>query len=142
MTTEPAKKQGRLLPKPTPETQHFWEGAKHGELRLQRCCACETTYFPPQPFCPSCTSGDVEVIVASGRGTLHSYVISHKPTPGIAPPYCVAVVELAEGPRMMSNIIGTDITPENLPLDMPVRVQFVEQNDEIALPFFQPEDLI
>ena len=75
-------KTGRPLPVPTPETAHFWEGTRLGELRLQACGDCGHTYFPPRPFCPSCASRKVEVLRASGRGTLHSYVISHLPAPG------------------------------------------------------------
>jgi len=67
----------RFVPKPTPETQHFWDGAARGELCLQRCADCEQTYFPPRPFCPECGSRDVAVFPASGRGTLYSYIINH-----------------------------------------------------------------
>jgi len=128
----------RPLPQPTPETQHFWDGAKAGELRLQRCDDCRHTYFPPRPFCPSCGSRGVSVIKASGRATLHSYVIHHRPVPGFTPPYAIAVVELQEGPRMMTNIVDCPQTPEALKLDMPLQVTFVAQNDKISLPFFRP----
>ncbi|MGY3610541.1 MULTISPECIES: Zn-ribbon domain-containing OB-fold protein, partial [unclassified Bradyrhizobium] len=67
----------RARPKPTPETQHFWDGTQVGELRLQRCDACAHVYFPPRPFCPSCASRKVSVFKASGKGTLYSYVINH-----------------------------------------------------------------
>jgi uncharacterized OB-fold protein len=76
--------------------------------------------------------------VASGRATLYSYVISHIPSPGLEPPYSVAVVTLEEGPRMMTNIIDCDQTPQALTLDMPLEVTFQVQNDEITLPFFKP----
>jgi uncharacterized OB-fold protein len=129
---------GRALPQPTPETQHFWDGAKAGELRLQRCDACTKVYFPPRPFCPKCGSRGVSVIKASGKGFLYSYVIHHRPVPGFTPPYAIAVVELAEGPRMMTNIVECEQTPEALQLDMPVEVVFEAQNDKITLPFFRP----
>ena len=61
----------RPVPRPTPETQHYWDGTKVGELRLQRCDDCEEVYFPPRPFCPKCSSKSVTVFAASGRGTLH-----------------------------------------------------------------------
>jgi uncharacterized OB-fold protein len=129
----------RLLPKPTPETRHFWDGCKAGELRLQRCLACAQAYFPPRPFCPHCASREVEVFAASGRATLHSYVINHRPRPDIGPePYAIAIVELAEGPRMMSNIVGCPQTPEALQLDMPLQVVFRAESDEISLPIFEP----
>ena len=62
----------RPLPEPTPETQHFWEGTKAGELRLQRCDDCRHTYFPPRPFCPKCGSREVAVFKASGKAMLWS----------------------------------------------------------------------
>src|SRR5688500_1190028 len=69
----------RMLPEPTPEPRHFWEGCKEGEFRLQRCTACNDSYFPPRPFCPKCGNRDVEVYKASGKGVLWSYVINHRP---------------------------------------------------------------
>jgi uncharacterized OB-fold protein len=128
----------RALPTPTPETPHIWDGTRVGELRLQRCSACRDVYFPPRPFCPACGSQVVEVFRASGRATLHSYVIHHRPAPGFDPPYSIAVVELDEGPRMMTNIVDCAQTPGALVLDMPVEVQFESVSDEIVLPLFRP----
>jgi uncharacterized protein len=128
----------RPLPDPTPETRHFWDGTKAGELRIQRCDDCAHRYFPPRPFCPACGSRSVQVIKASGRATLYSYVIHHRPRAGFEPPYAIAVVELEEGPRMMTNIVGCPQTPEALVLDMPLEVAFEAQNDAITLPFFRP----
>ena len=128
----------RTLPKPTPETAHYWDGAREGELRLQRCRDCQHAYFPPRPFCPECSSRDVEVFAASGRGTLHSYVINHMKAPGFEPPYAIAVVELEEGPRLMSNILDCPQTPEALVLDMPLEVTWEKLTDEITLPQFRP----
>ncbi|MBD0273530.1 MAG: Zn-ribbon domain-containing OB-fold protein [Acetobacteraceae bacterium] len=129
----------RPRPQPTPETRFFWDGARAGELRLQRCPACGgKAYFPPRPFCPACGSRDVEVFSASGRARLHSYVIHHRPAPGFTPPYAIAVVELEEGPRMMTNIVDCPQTPEALGLDMPLEVAFTPMDDEITLPLFRP----
>ena len=129
----------RVIPKPTPETRHYWDGAREGELRLQNCDACDNTYFPPRPFCPECGSREVSVINASGRGKLHSYVINHLPSPGFGNgPFAIAVVELEEGPRMMSNILECAQTPEALQLDMPLEVTFEKLTDEITLPQFRP----
>ena len=128
----------RALPTPTPETQHFWDGCKAGELLLQRCTDCSHTYFPPRPFCPGCGSRSVEIVKASGKASLYSYVINHRPRPDMGKdPHSIAVVQLEEGPRMMTNIIGCPQTPEALQLDMPVEVTF-ETFGEIALPLFQP----
>jgi len=128
----------RPLPSPTPETRHFWEGCKIGELRLQRCGDCGHVYFPPRPFCPSCSSRNVAVFAASGRGRLYSYVINQRPHPAWDAPYAIAAVQLDEGPMMMSNIVDCPQTPEALVLDMPLAVIFEKQNDDIALPLFRP----
>ena len=131
----------RALPSPTPETQHFWDGCKAGELRLQRCIPCKRSYFPPRPFCPHCASREVEVYAASGKATLETYIINHRPRPDMGTePHSIAVVTLAEGPRMMTNIVGCPQTPEALILDMPLRVIFTPQSEEITLPFFTPAD--
>jgi uncharacterized protein len=128
----------RARPKPTPETQHFWDGTQAGELRLQRCDACANVYFPPRPFCPACASRKVSVFKASGRAKLYSYIIHHRPVPGFTPPYAIAVVELDEGPRMMSNIVDCPQTPEALELDMKLEVAFEKLDDKITLPLFRP----
>ncbi len=130
----------RMLPEPTPETKDFWDGCQKGELRLQKCNECGGgSYFPPRPFCPRCGSRSVQSYVASGKGVLYSYVINHRPRPDIGTePYAIAVVQLTEGPRMMTNIVNCAQTPEALVLDMPVRVSFSKQSDTISLPFFEP----
>ena len=130
----------RPIPEPTPETEEFWAGARRGELRIQRCNACGNAYFFPRPFCPLCSSKDVAWFTAGGRGKLYSYVINHRPAPGFQDyaPYVIAVVQLDEGPRMMTNIIGVDPTPANLPIDLPVEVTWEKQDDTITLPIFRP----
>lgn len=131
---------GKALPQPTPETQEFWDGTKAGELRLQRCNECSNVYFPPRPFCPKCASRSVAWFKATGHGRLFSYVINHRPAPGFKDeaPYAIAVVELDEGPRMMTNLVGVESTPEALPIDMPLEVTFDRVSDEISLPKFRP----
>jgi hypothetical protein len=113
-----------------------------GELRLQRCRDCAQAYFPPRPFCPKCSSRAVEIFAASGKATLYSYVINHRPPPWLkeAPkePQSIAVVELAEGPRMMTNIVDCPQTPEALVLDMVLEVTFEQASETIALPQFRP----
>jgi uncharacterized OB-fold protein len=128
----------RPLPAITPETRHFWEGTRAGELRLQRCSACQKVYFPPRPFCPQCASAEVAVFRASGRATLYSYVIHHRAAPGFVPPYSIAVAQLEEGPRMMTNVVEVAQTPEALQLDMPLQVVFQRIDDDITLPLFRP----
>jgi uncharacterized OB-fold protein len=131
---------GKAVPVPTPETQPYWDGCAAGELRIQRCVDCGEPYFYPRPICPSCGSGSVEWFTASGRATLYSYVINHRPAGGFEAeaPYAIAVVQLAEGPRMMSSIRDVPATPEALVLDMPLRVAF-EQRGDVWLPVFTPD---
>jgi len=128
----------RLLPRPTPETAHFWQGTAQGQLLLQRCADCGDVYFPPRAFCPACNSRNVGVHRATGAATLLSYVVSARPAPGIEAPYSVAIVRLEEGLTMMSNVINCPQTPEHLKLDMPLRVVFVRQTADITLPLFEP----
>lgn len=129
----------RMLPEPTPETKHFWEGALKGELLLQRDRVTGEVYFPPRPFCPKTGSRDVEVFKASGKAVLWSYVINQRPRPDMGTePYAIAVVKLAEGPTMMTNIVDCPQTPEALQLDMPLAVKFAKQTDDISLPLFAP----
>lgn len=128
------------LPQPTPETQHFWDGCRDGKLLLQRCKDTGKAYFPPRPFSPYTGSRDVEVFEASGKAKLFSYVINHRPVKGFEDeaPYAIAVIELEEGPRMMTNIVDCEQTPEALVLDMPLEVAFETATDEITLPKFRP----
>lgn len=127
-----------LTPKPTPETAPYWEAAAARELRVQRCNSCSRHYFYPRSFCRYCTSFDVEWIQASGRARLVSYVINHRPLPEFADVSpVVALVELAEGPRLMTNIVGVEPDPANLPLDMELVVDF-EDRFGTTLPVFRP----
>jgi hypothetical protein len=126
----------RPQPIATPETKHFWDGTAEGELRLQRCRVCESTYFPPQPYCPQCGGDDIDVVLSSGRGFLYSYVISHLSAPGFEAPYVIGVVELEEGPRLLTNIVEVSPDPERLPLDLPVEVVYQAVGD-VKLPLFR-----
>ena len=80
----------------------------------------------------------MEVFNASGRATLHTYVINERPHPAFEGPYAIAVVELEEGPRMMTNLVNVPQTPQALVLDMPLEVVFEPITDDISLPYFQP----
>lgn len=130
---------GKPVPVPTPETQPFFDGAAAGELRIQRCADCGRPFFYPRPSCPFCASGTVEWFTATGRATLYSYTINHRPAPGFEDdtPYAIAVVQLEEGPRMMANIVGIENTPDNLVLDMDLQVTF-EQRGDVTIPQFTP----
>jgi uncharacterized protein len=136
--TAPAKPE----PVPTPETLPFWEGCAAGELRIQHCTACDRYVFYPRLRCPHCGAGDLEWATSDGTATLHSYVISHRPAPGFAgeTPYVIAVVELPEGVRMMTNLVHVEPDPDQLPLDLPLRVVF-ERRGGVVLPMFEPAGL-
>jgi uncharacterized OB-fold protein len=139
VSAEEADRPAKLAPIPTPETVPFFEGTAIGELRIQRCRPCGHAFFYPRTSCPRCGSTDVAWERASGRGRLHTYVITHRAAPGFEHhvPYAIAVVELAEGPRMMSNIVGVENTPEGLVLDMDLEVTF-ERRGDVAVPVFRP----
>lgn len=130
-----------LTPVPTPETQEFWDHCNRDELWLQRCRRCESHYYFPRPVCPSCGTTDVVWTRVSGRASLYSYVINARPAPGFEDrvPYAIAVVELEEGPRMMTNIVGIDNTPENLVLDMALEVAFEDRGGQ-RVPVFAPTE--
>ena len=136
-----ASTSARAKPSPTPETQHFWDGLRRGELLLQRCGDTGRVYFPPRPFSPFTGTRAVEVFRASGRATLYSYVIHHRAVPGFTPPYAIAVVTLEEGPRLMTNIVDCPQTPEALVLDMPLELAPRALDDEITLPLFRPRSV-
>jgi len=127
----------RLLPAPTglnAELYAFWA---HGELRLQRCASCHTWRHPPRYRCANCGSADFGWELASGRGRVYSWTITHRPVdPAFVPPYAVVVAELEEGPRLVGNLEG--IEPSDLRLDLPVEVELVAASDTIGLVTFRP----
>ena len=131
--TDPA----RFVPHATPETQPYWDATAQGRLDIPSCHACDEPFFYPRTSCPRCGSEDVGWVTATGRASLYSYVISHRPAPGFPERTVIAVVELEEGPRMMTNIVGVEPIPERLELGMPLRVRF-EQRGEVAIPVFVP----
>src|SRR5712672_3591621 len=114
------------IPKPTPETKPFWDAAKQHRLCIQRCNDCAQHYFYPRPLCPHCLSRNVEWVDCSGRGRLPTFVINHRPPRNfpVQQPYIIGIVELDEGARMLSNIVGVEADPRHLRCDMPVEVVF------------------
>jgi len=129
------------LPAPDPDTQPFWEGCRAHRLMIQRCLSCGTPRFPPGPFCAQCRSREAEWIAASGRGRVFSWIVVEHPVPGDVyradVPYVVALIDLDEGVRMASNIVGCD--PHAIAADMPVRVSFEQVSETVTLPRFRPE---
>jgi hypothetical protein len=127
----------RPEPVPTDSSRVYWDAAARGELWIQRGTSTGRYVFYPRAFSPFGLADELEWVRVSGRATLDSYVISHRPAPGFVPPYVIAIVRLVEGPRMLSSIVGVEPIPENLVLDMPLRVEF-ERHGEMSLPVFRP----
>lgn len=133
-------KAQKSLPQPTPDTQPFWDGIKRHELLLPKCIVCTELHYYPRPFCPKCFSWDLEWVRCSGNGKVYSYVINHRPAPGFQDetPYIIAVIELEEGPRILSNLTGIAPDPDQVQVDMPVEITYEDVNDQLTLFKFQP----
>ena len=115
----------------------FWEGAKRDELRIQRCNACGTLHHPPRPMCNACHATDMGHRVMSGRGKVYSWIKPvYPPMPMFDEGLVVALVNLDEGPRIMSNI--REIAFEDITRDMPVEVFFEPVKDGFKVPQFRP----
>ena len=130
------------IPVPQGESDVYWEKAKEHELWLRSCNECGNAYFYPRDISPCCFSKDTTWVQASGNATLFTYAIVHRaPHPGWYPdgvPFVTAIVELEEGPKMPTNVVIDDPTPENLQVGMALKVVFEDINDTIALPKFAP----
>ena len=129
------------LPTPDPVTRPFWESLKAHAIQLQRCRGCGRFVYYPRPVCPSCLSDDLVWTPVSGRGVVHAFTIPHRhPNPafGSDVPYVVALVELEEGARMLSNLVGVDPTPDAVRVGLPVEIVYEDVTDDITLPRFRP----
>lgn len=127
------------LPKPNPDTQTFWDGCKEHQLKFQKCWNCHHVRWPPSVICPVCYSNDTEWIVASGKGKVYTYCIYHQafhPDFKKDLPYVVAIVELDEGPHLITNIVGCE--PGEVRCEMPVKVVWDNGNTGFSLPKFKP----
>ena len=136
-------------PKPAAswETRAYWEGCGRGELILQRCHDCQTVQHRPRAVCATCLSGEIDHFAASGKGSVYTYTVTHQN--GIPPfrdalPYVLAYVDLEEGPRLMTNIVGCE--PSEVEIGMHVVVDFAEVDStglgeaggDFAVPRFRP----
>lgn len=125
------------LPEITPLTEPYWKGLAEGELRHQVCGACGNAWLPAREECPRCLSSDVSWAASSGRGSLVSWVVYHQAShPAFADrvPYNVAVVELEEGARLITNVLAD---ADQLEIDQPL-VLVIEQEQGLSLPRFTP----
>jgi uncharacterized OB-fold protein len=127
--------------KPVPvasiESKPYWDGLREHRLLVPRCESCGHRWFPPSRLCPNCNSAETAWAEVSGRGKVFSYVVFHRVYHrGFAEevPYVVALIELEEGPRLLSNIVG--IPPERVACEMPVRVIFEDIAGDMTLPKF------
>ncbi len=125
----------RPRPTPTDDGTFFFEAAKVHKLMVQRCADCGYYQYPPHVACQQCQSYSVVPTEVSGKGEIYSFVVTHYPqVPSFHYPLSVALIQLDEGPRMISNIVGTD--PSELAIGMGVMVSFVDCDDELTLPMF------
>ncbi|QMU74521.1 protein dehydratase [Streptacidiphilus sp. PB12-B1b] len=134
-----AERPAAVRPRPVVnrDTAGFWEGVAAGELRFQRCDDCGAARFPWLPGCNACGSARWTAEAASGAGTVYSSVVVHHPLPAAFDrPYAVALVELAEGVRIVSNVVG--IQPQRVRIGLPVELVFERCDDELTLPMFRP----
>ena len=140
LSTEPARPR-RKLPQPTPESQPFWDGCARHELTVQQCDACGRFWFPPSNRCQHCWSPEFTWQRVSGRARVYSFTVFHRAYAAELAdqlPYVVGVVELEEGPRLITNIVGC--RPADVRVDMPVEVVFDDITDEVTLHAFRPRE--
>ncbi|MCV7399461.1 Zn-ribbon domain-containing OB-fold protein [Mycobacterium fragae] len=127
----------RLAPTISPDTAFFWNGLREHQLLIQRCTGCGALRNPPRPMCPKCRSLEWDTIESSGRGSVYSYVMPHQPRfPFFEYPYIVALVELDEGVRLVSNLV--DIEPADVTVGMPVQVCYQTFENDLVLHQFRP----
>lgn len=129
------------IPVPQGESDFYWEKTKKQELWLRKCDDCGEPYFYPRDISPCCFSKNTSWVKASGKAKLHTYGIVHRaPHPGFQEdtPYVTAIVELDEGPKIPTNIVMDDPTPEKLPIGLQVEVVFEDITEDITLPKFRP----
>jgi uncharacterized OB-fold protein len=128
---------GKPVPVPDPVSEPFWRALHGGRFLLQRCGTCERRQFYPRAACSHCGAMDLEWAPATGRGEVYSYTVIHRSgVPGWSDevPYVVAIVELDEGPRMQSNIVGCE--PSEVTVGARVRLSPTPVTDSVSLPLF------
>ena len=133
------RQPSRVEPPVSPEAEPFWEATREQRLVLPWCTRCERPFWYPRPVCPACLCPDIEWRPASGRGEVYAVSVMHRPgNPMMADrvPYPVALIDLEEGVRMMSNIVG--IEADQVKVGMPVVLAWEELSDGRHLPQFEP----
>ena len=135
----PSEEYGKPLPEPSEISRPFWTGTRAHELRVQRCRDCGKHIFYPRAICPFCLSDHLQWVTASGKGKVYSYTVVRRamhPAFQDDIPYVLGIVELAEGPRLTTNIVG--VAPENVRVDMPVQAAYDDVTAEVTLLKFEP----
>lgn len=133
------KSYRKPLPRIDEESRGWWEALARHELYVQRCRDCGTVRLPPRALCPGCLSSGIEWVRSAGRGTVYSFTVTHQnQAPGFREelPYVLAIVELAEGPRLLTNLTGGPA--DAVRIGMPVEVVFDDVTPEVTLPKFRP----
>ncbi len=128
----------RPVPVPDAETAPYWQAAREHRLLLQRCAACSRHVFYPRSVCPHCHSGPLEWVEAGGGGVVHSFTVARRPAgPAFAghTPYVVVLVDLDEGPRMLSNLLVDNV--DAVRVGQRVTIAFEDLAD-VTLPVFTP----
>jgi uncharacterized OB-fold protein len=127
----------RPAPVVTDDSVAFWDAAREQRLVAQRCLGCGAFHHPPRPMCPSCLSLEHEVVELSGLGVVYSYAILHHPQhPSFSYPVIAILVELDEGVRIISNLVGADAA--DVRIGLPVRVTFEAAANDAFVPVFVP----
>ena len=127
---------------PEPYTEPYWEAAKNGELKYQQCNSCEEVVFTPRMHCTNCGADDLAWKTSGGQGTVYTYsVVRQNRNPRFADlgAYAVAYVDLDEGFRMLTNVVGVDDPTQDIECGMRVQVEFEQQDEgEYPIPVFRP----
>ncbi|WP_199549059.1 bifunctional MaoC family dehydratase N-terminal/OB-fold nucleic acid binding domain-containing protein [Streptomyces sp. N35] len=140
-SSKPAAEDGKPARRPRPvinrDNAGFWKGVEEHKVLIQRCTECSVLRFPWLPGCNSCGGAEWDTVEASGEGTVFSYVVMHHPPfPAFDPPYAVGLIELAEGVRMISNVVG--VPHDEVRIGMAVRLEFLRTDEELEVPVFRP----
>lgn len=135
----PKAAPAKALPVLDDANRPFWAAALAGELRMQRCGDCGHIRYPISHVCPKCLSGNFDWHRLSGRGTVHSTIVFHQVYNAAWAgdvPYNVSLIQLEEGPRMFSNVVG--VPPSSVKVGDAVEVVFDPVSEEVAMPRFRP----
>lgn len=135
--TQPADPVLRPRPQMTLDTVWWFEALRRHELLIQRCTDCGRSRHPVRPMCPDCRSLSWDTVAARGDGVVHSYVVAHHPRiPGFDYPLTTGLIDLAEGTRLLANIVGC--APGQVYIGMPVTLEWLDIDDERSAAQFRP----